>query len=85
MSKKIFIIVSSKKCVYLDRCIQYAGMIHLSEYVKLSELNTQQVIVKSYGQHNYLEVMKSSQPEYIQTQHFRLKFMPQTLYFHVFR
>ena len=43
--------------------IQYAGMIHLTEYVKLAELETQQVIAKSYGQHTYLEeVMKSSQP-----------------------
>ena len=34
---------------------------HLSEYVKLAE----QVIVKSYGQHTYLEeMMKSSQPEF---------------------
>ena len=40
-------------------------MIHLSEYVKLAELETQQVIVKSYGQHTYLEeVMKSSQSEF---------------------
>ena len=40
-------------------------MIHLSEYVKLAELKTQQVIVKSYGQHTYLEeVMKSFQPEF---------------------
>ena len=40
-------------------------MIHLSEYVKLAELETQQVIVKSYRQHTYLkEVMKSSQPEF---------------------
>ena len=40
-------------------------MIHLSEYAKLAELETQQVIVKSYGQHTYLEeVMKSSQPAF---------------------
>ena len=40
-------------------------MIHLSKYVELAELETQQVIVKSYGQHTYLEeVMKSSQPEF---------------------
>ena len=33
--------------------------------VKLAELETQQVIVKSYGQHTYLEeVVKSSQPEF---------------------
>ena len=39
-------------------------LIHLSEYVKLAELETQQVIVKSYGQHTYLEeVMESSRPE----------------------
>ena len=41
------------------------SMIHLSEYGKLAELETQQVIVKSYGQHTYLEdMMKSSQPEF---------------------
>ena len=40
-------------------------MIHLSEYVKLAELVTQQVIVKRYGQHTYLEeAMKYSQPEF---------------------
>ena len=40
-------------------------MIYLSEYVKLAELEAQQVLVKSYGQHIYLEeVMKSSQPEF---------------------
>ena len=40
-------------------------MIHLSEHVKLAELDTQQVIVKSYGEHTYLEeAMKSSQPEF---------------------
>ena len=40
-------------------------MIHLSEYVTLADFETQQVIVKSYGQHTYLEeVMKSSHPEF---------------------
>ena len=40
-------------------------MTHLSEYVRLADLETQQVIVKSYGQHTYLEeAMKSSQPEF---------------------
>ena len=40
-------------------------MIHISEHVKLAELDTQQVIVKSYEQHTYLEeAIKSSQPEY---------------------
>ena len=40
-------------------------MIHLSEHVKLAERDTQQVIVKSYGQHTYLEeAMKSSQLEF---------------------
>ena len=41
-------------------------MIHLSEHdVKMTELDTQQVIVKSYGQHTNLEeAMKSSQPEF---------------------
>ena len=37
-------------------------MIQLSEHVKLAE---PQVIVKSYGQHTYLEeTMKFSQPEF---------------------
>ena len=45
--------------------IQFAGMIHLSEHVKLAELDKQQVIVKSYGQNTYLEkAMKPSQPEF---------------------
>ena len=40
-------------------------MIHLSEHVKLAELDTQQVIVKSCGQHTYLgEAMKSFHPEF---------------------
>ena len=40
-------------------------MIHLREHVKLAELDAQQVIVKSHGQHTYLEeAMKSSQPEF---------------------
>ena len=37
-------------------------MIHLSEQAKLAELEIQQVIVKSHGQHTYLEdTMKSTQ------------------------
>ena len=37
-------------------------MIHLSEEVKLAELETEQVIVKSHGQHTYLEeTMKTTQ------------------------
>ena len=44
--------------------IQYEGMTHLSEHVKLAEL-IQQVMVKSYGHHTYLEkAMKFSQPEF---------------------
>ena len=40
-------------------------MIHFSVHIKLAELDTHQVIVKSYGQHTYLEeAMKSSQPEF---------------------
>ena len=40
-------------------------MIHLSEHVKLAKLETQQVVVKRYGQHTYLEeTMKSFQPEF---------------------
>ena len=57
-------------------------MIHLSEYVKLAELETQQVIVKSYGQHTYLE---DSSWILCKRKTFVSGFMPQTLYFHVFR
>ena len=40
-------------------------MIHLSEHIKLVDLETQQVIVKSYGQHAYLEeAMYYFQPEF---------------------
>ena len=40
-------------------------MVHPSEHVKLAELDAQQVIVKCYGQHTYLEeVIKSFQPEF---------------------
>ena len=39
-------------------------MIHLNEYFKLAELDTQQVIVKSYGQQTYLEAMKSFKSEF---------------------
>ena len=50
-------------------------MIHLSAQVELVELETLQVIVKSYWQHTSLdETMKSSQPNFMQTHHFRLKF-----------
>ena len=55
MIKKILKKNNFKKCVYLDSDIQYAGMIHVSEQVQLAELDTQQVIVKSYGQHTYIE------------------------------
>ena len=58
-------------------------MIQLSEYVKLDE---PQVIVKSYGQHTYLEEGSNLlNLTLMQTHHFRLKFIPQTLYFHAFR
>ena len=52
-------------CLYRLWHIQYAVMIHLSEHVKLAELDTQPVIVKSCGQHTYLEeAMKSFYPEF---------------------
>ena len=64
-----------KNCVYLDSDIQYAGMTHLSEHVKLAELDTQQVIVKSYGQHTYLEAgWNLLNLNLMQTHHFCLKF-----------
>ena len=55
--------------------MQYTDMIHLSAQVELVELETLQVIVKSNWQHTSLdETMKSSQPEFKQTHHFRHKF-----------
>ena len=49
-------------------CIQYVVRIHLTEQVKLIELETEQAShlqVKSHGQNTYLqETMKSSKPEY---------------------
>ena len=40
-------------------------MIHFSEHVKLVELETLQVIVRSYGQNAYLEeTMKSSETKF---------------------
>ena len=57
-------------------------MIHLSDHVRLAELDTQQVIVKNYGQHTYLvEAVKNLCKRIT----FVSSFMPQTLYFHVFR
>ena len=35
--------------------VWYAGMIHLSEHVNLAELDIQQVVFQSYGQHSYLK------------------------------
>ena len=50
-------------------------MIHLSAQVELVVLETLQVIVKSHWQHTSLnETVKSFQPEFMQTHHFRLKF-----------
>ena len=61
-------------------------MIHLSEQVKLAEFEIQQVIVKSYAQHTYLEEgWNLLNLNLMQTRHFRLKFFLKTLYFHVFR
>ena len=40
-------------------------MIHISEQIELSALKILKAIVKSYGQHTYLEEkMKSSQPPF---------------------
>ena len=53
--------------VFISRLvlIQYAGMLHFSEHVKLVELGTLQVIVRSYGQNAYLEeTTKFSQPKF---------------------
>ena len=38
MNKKIFTILRSKNCVYLDYDVEYVVMIHISEQVKLAEL-----------------------------------------------
>ena len=57
-------------------------MIHLSEHVKLAELDTQQVIVKSYGQHTYLEEgWNPPDLNFMQKHHFRLKFYSPNIIF----
>ena len=62
--------------------IQNAVMIHLSEHVKLAELDTLQAIVKRYGQHTYLEeVTKSFRPEF----YAHASVSSLALNFHVFR
>ena len=59
--------------------IQYADMIQLSEHVKLAE---PQVIVKSYGQHTYLEEQWNLlNLSFMQTHHFRLKFYSPNIIF----
>ena len=57
-------------------------MIHLSEVVKLAE---QQVIVKSYGQHTYLEEgWNLLNLNFMQTHHFRLKFYSPNIIFSLY-
>ena len=59
--------------------IQYADMIQLSEHVKLAE---PQVIVKSCGQHVYLEEWWNLlNLNFMQTHHFRLKFYSPNIIF----
>ena len=54
-----------KLCLSRLWFIQHAYMIHLSAQVKLDELETLQVIVKSNWQYTYLEEKtKSSQPKF---------------------
>ena len=54
-------------------------MIQLSEHVKLAE---PQVIVKSYGQHIYLEELWNLlNLNFMQTHHFRLKFYSPNIIF----
>ena len=55
--------------------MQYIDMIHLIAQAALVDIETLQVIVKSNWQRTSLdETMQSFQPEFMQTQHFRLKF-----------
>ena len=82
MCKKILKILRSKMCLSRLWYIQYADMIHLSTQVKLVDLETLQVIGKSNWHYTSLdETMKSSQPEFMQTHHFRLKFYAANIIF----
>ena len=59
--------MQKNKRFYAQNCgyIQYAVIIHLSALVKLVDLETLQVIVKSNWRHTSLdETMESSQPEF---------------------
>ena len=54
-----------KNCVYLDYDLCSMQIWYTSVHIKLVDLETLQVIVKSYWQHTSLdETMKSSQPEF---------------------
>ena len=54
-----------KHCVYLDYDLYSMQIWYTSVHFKLVDLETLQVIVKSYWQHTSLdETMKSSQPEF---------------------
>ena len=61
-------------------------MMHLSEQVQLAELETYQVIIKSHGQHTYLEeTMKSTQHVfYAKTSLSSQVYVANIIYFHVF-
>ena len=54
-----------KNCVYLEYDLYSMRIWYTSVHFKLVDLETLQVIVKSYWQHTSLyETMKSSQPEF---------------------
>ena len=70
-------------------CIQCVVRIHLTEQVKLIELETEQAShlqVKSHGQYTYLpETMKSSKPEYYANAPLLSRCYAAILYFCIFK
>ena len=60
-------------------------MIHLSEQVKLVELEIKQVIVKSHVQHTYFEeTMNSSQPEFYANTSVSSQYLSRRHYIHMY-
>ena len=82
MIKKIFEKNKLKNCVYLDSDIYIYIYSMQVWYTSVNMSDTQQVIVKSYGQHTYLEEgWNLLNLNFMQTHHFRLKFYSPNIIF----
>ena len=75
--------MSLKKYALNSVYLQYAWMIPVGEHVKMVELETLQVIVKSHGQNSYFkseETMKFN-PNFMLTHHIPLLFNAKNIKF----